>query len=847
MAGRPDLSKFQMGCQVLENARVLQVGGVTRRAGLLFAGLQQNQDEDSRLKGFGFSSSQGVCLEFAHLQMNVFKNGVKIAGPFETPWKQSMIFQLDFSQRIDRIIVAHGDVPLHTIFRDTDTNWIIEEFPWDARVFEDTEQVGVTLTPSSTAGDISITSNSSLFSSAWVGQRLQLTHTQDEQTFPGTTTMTDTSGSDAVYGNSSVSNPSIGPSATDITAVSSTLVEGSWDFTTQGMWNGTFTIERSTDNGSSWTTIHTLNSSGSQNFSIPGNESPGAGILIRVQYNGTSAADFTFNYTSEISPAVPVGSGPSVEVVAAQRVLGDWSFETSETWTGTFTIERSYDDGTTFSPIKVLTSAEDKNFILAETEESDAQALIRVLYSGPGGAEYVFTIAPVDIPGEATITGVTRGTVVAATVNTPFIEAATTSIWKEEAFSPKNGYPKTSTFHQKRLFLGGSKARPQNVYSSRSRRPFDFTTGTLDDDGMIFELDSEGYESVLWLVSHLSLVVGTTSGVWAISAPDGRSLTPENNASSKQVKKAAFEGVPGIHVDENILFLQRKGRKVNELVGGSVEYGGYSSVDLTQLARQVTKLGVRQATAGELPDSTLYLNAGEEISILTYERPQNVVGWARWKTNGAFGSTATCPGAGEDDDVYFTVTRNGVKTIERLAPDMHRIEEANDVGNLVFLDSAVVLESEDPFSTMSGLDHLEGLEVEAFCDGEKRGKLTVVDGAVTFSKAYRKALVGLSYTSRIRSMHIDYGSLGSKSATYELRLRVENSLGGEVTQEGKKKSRIVYKQDRRSGNQPPSLISGDIEAFPHSTWKRGSSITIEHSEPLPFTLLAFKVKSKTTS
>ena len=856
MSGRPDLGKFQMGCEILENARVLRVGGASRRAGFLYVDLQADQSKDSRLQGFGFSSSQGVCLEFAHLEMNVFKNGAKIAGPFTTPWTETQIFQLDFSQRIDRIVVSHGDVPLQSIFRNSDTSWTVGEFPWQTRVFEDVGAANTTLTPSDTSGAIQITASVATFASNWVNQRLQLTYTQPEDVYKGSANGGGSSGSDAIYGNSVVSSTSLaapvdpppGGSDPPVDAVTAVQVYGDWTFETSGDWTGTFTIERSTDSGSNWSTIHTLTSAGTQNFSQTGYDAPGAGNLIRIKYTGSTATSFVFTYLDEITPAVPPGSGSATTVVAPVKVLGDWSFETSGTWTGTFTIERSYDNGASYSPIKSLTSAADKNFILNETEEQDANALFRVTFSGSSkaNAPYVFTIAPVDISGQAIVTAYNSTTEVDATVEIPFIADTATSNWKEEAFSPKNGYPKTSTFHQKRLFLGGSKARPQNVYASRTRRPFDFTIGSLDEDGMIFEMDSDGYDSVLWLVSHLSLVVGTTAGIYAISAPDGRSLTPGNNASAKQVKKAGFEGIPGVHVDENVLYLQRKGRKVHELTGGSVEYGGYTSVDLTQLAKQVTQLGVRQICPGEIPDSALYLNSGPEISVLTYERPQNVVGWARWNTQGNFGSTATCPGAGENDDVYVTVNREGVRTVEMLAPDMHLVEEGNTVRDLMFLDSAVLKSEETAFTTIDGLDHLEGRTVTAFADGESQGTFVVAGGEITLNKSVNKAAAGLDYTMRIRPMILDYGSLGSKSATYELRLRVENSLGGKVTQEGKKMSKIPFIQSRRSDGEPPSLQSGDIEAFPHSTWRRGSSITIEHSEPLPFTLLALKVKSKTT-
>lgn len=850
MLGRPDIGKFQMGCEILENARVLRQGGVTRRAGFLFADMVQDQTRKSRLHGFGFSTEQGVVLEFGHLEMSVFKNGRKIAGPYVTPWTEDQVFDLQFSQRIDRIIVTHGEVPTQSLFRVTDTNWTIEEFPWSVRIWEIASTTGITVTPGARSGSTNLVASDPIFEPDWIGQRVQLQYVRGEQAFRGTPSRSGSDGTAAVYGPANISSPSLDPPADPqndppVTAVPATPVDGNWSFATQGNWEGTFVIERSTNNGGSYTTVDTLVSTGNQNFSIPGVEPQGSGNLIRVTYTGITQTSFDFNYTRELSPAVPGTSGSANIIVQGQPVSGNWSFETAGKWRGTYTIERSFNDGVTYDVIKTLTSNNDKNFILNEREDPDNGSLIRILYQGRSEGSYAFIIGAVDVPGEAVVTGFTSTTEVDINIERPFIEATTTGNWQEEAYSPRNGYPKTSTFFQKRLFFGGSKRRPQAIYGSRTRRPFDFTQGTNADDGLNFEIDSDGYESVLWLVSHLTLVVGTTSGVHAISSPDGRSVTAESNAVSKQVKKAGFEGIPGIHIDENVLFLQRKGRKIHELTGGSVEYGGYTSVDLTQLATQVTRNGVTQVTAGEIPDSALYVVNGDELSVLTYERPQNVVGWSRWKTEGSFESVATCPGAGEDDDVYVVVNRNGRRTVEMLSPDMLRTEEANDAFGLMFLDSAVTARDENGMTSLSGLNHLEGLKVQAFCDGELRGSYTVTNGEVSFRQSFRRVAVGLGFTTTIRPMPMDFGAIGSKSAIYDLILRFRNTYGGEVSQDGERFSNIDFSQVRREVDRPPDLQTRDVQATPHSTWKRGSSITVRQKDPLPMTLLALRLKSKT--
>eukprot|EP01046_Picozoa_sp_COSAG06_P072585 COSAG06_NODE_21303_length_761_cov_75.209970_1_plen_149_part_00 len=126
MAGRPDLSKFEMGCEVAENVRILRVGGQQRRAGFEYVNAPYDQSKKSRLQGFHFGSisgdDQGYCLEFSDYKMRVIRNGELITNggspaEFTTPWSEDQVFALQFSQRTDRIIVTHPDVEVHTITR----------------------------------------------------------------------------------------------------------------------------------------------------------------------------------------------------------------------------------------------------------------------------------------------------------------------------------------------------------------------------------------------------------------------------------------------------------------------------------------------------------------------------------------------------------------------------------------------------------------------------------------------------------------------------------------------------------------------------------------------------------
>jgi len=439
-------------------------------------------------------------------------------------------------------------------------------------------------------------------------------------------------------------------------------------------------------------------------------------------------------------------------------------------------------------------------------------------------------------------------TIANVTVEDDFYSTEATSTWNECAFSPRNGYPVGATFYQGRLALGGPATRPQTFWLSRTQKPFDFTLGTLATDAMSFQTDAEGYEAITFLSSHLSLLIGTTLGVWAVASPDGSPLTPESNSIHRQMQLGSQKGFQAVPLQNNILFLQYKGRKIQELTGGSVEYGGYLSADLTQLATHVTRGGITQIAGGELPDSVLYAVNGTELAMLTYERAQNVVGWSRWITNGEFESIAVTAGANEDDDHYVIINRDGAddRYIGYLAPDMIRVEEDNDVPNLRFLDNYTERTEVTPFTEITGLSRFEGEQVDTFIDGEPYGLVTVTGGVATLPHAGLNAIVGEPYTTEIRPMSIDFGAIGSKSSIIDVVIRFRNSLGGEVSQDRVNWSKVQQLQPRITTDIPLSLLSQDFQSTPHSTWVRKPSISVRQTQPLPMTVLAMRLKTKST-
>ena len=793
--GRIDLSKFNTGCEILENARVLRVGGATRRAGMEYVGESMFPNSDggatarkSRVVGFQFSDEQGYAIEFSHLKMRVIQGGVIDATEYVTPWTEDHIFALQFAQRIDRIIVTHPEVPVQNIVKFTDGTWGVSEHPWQERVWvpfptDDTISMSVNAT-TGVGTSVTLTSDTAIFlDSTWEGDRIRIDHQ---------------------------------------------VGEDSSEYVLSGALGGVGPIDISNTDATEGDTFYQV-VDGLRNF-----------------YTCITDYSFSTHYTGSTDlEDYPSFFEQGIELVPETAINGGWAFETFGTWRGTYWVQRSFDDGVSWTTIKVITSNDNKNERVVDEETENVK--IRVVvprFEDTFSFRSQFTVNSFTQSGSAVITARLTDTTATATIEEVFFSTAPSTVWFQSAFSARNGYPAACAFYQSRLALGGTGKLPQTFWLSKTENPFDFTLGTLATDGMSFETDAGGYERITWLTSHLSLLVGTTLGVWAVSSPDGNTLTPESNRINRQMLIGAQPGFQGVPLQNNVLFLENRGRKVQELTGGSVEYGGYLSADLTQLADHITRGGVTQMENSTNPDSALLMVTGGEVAILTYERQQNVVGWARWKTDGAIESVCATSGAGEDDDIYMVVNRNGNRYIEYLTPDMLRTEEDGDIKNLRFLDCYTERVEETSFSTITGLDRFDGMKVQTVVDGKPRDPVTVTSGVATLPVSGTNAYVGLPYTTEIRPTSFNFGIIGSKSSAIEILARFRNTLGGETSQDRKNWSIIAGLQADITDDLV--LLSQDYQSTPFSTWGRKPSISIRQTEPLPMTVLAMRIKTKTS-
>ena len=529
-------------------------------------------------------------------------------------------------------------------------------------------------------------------------------------------------------------------------------------------------------------------------------------------------------------------------------VLGDWEFNTYGTWTATMLLQRSYDGGTTWETIRSFKSVADFN--AAATGNEEKVSLMRInctAYSSNVNARSILTAIESKQFGFAKITAYTSTTVVSATTNIDLNSTGATKVWSEGAWSAKRGYPRTVALHEQRIFFGGTSYKPLTIWGSTVDDYQNFRVSTNDDAGLSFTLSASESNPIQWITSQDRLLVGTAGDEWTLGAADQTTTMTPTNVQALRQSSYGSKYLRAMVVNDVILFVQRQGRKVRELVY-SFEKDGWVAPDLTVLSEHVTAGEIVEVAFQQQQDAIYWTITGDgQLCGMTYEREQNVVGWHRHTTDGTFESVATIYGGSGPDQVWVAVKRtiNGATTryIERFNVNTREQFEDADKTSWWYLDCAKKVINDPASAAVSGLSHLEGETVDIFADGAVSPERTVASGAITLQAAQSNILVGLPYVSSLQPMFFEISSdagssVGTKKRIPKAFIYLRNSLGGKFSWNGTTFDKIHSRSMGDVMDASPPVFSGPFEATVAGSSARTGALRVRQDQPLPLTVLA---------
>lgn len=179
--GRIDMAKYSVALRVCDNFIVRQYGGVENRPGTKFVAAAKYPDRKCRLIPFQFSTVQTYALEFGHNYMRVIKDGAvvlttgNVIYEIATPWAESDLFNLKFTQSADVMTICHPSYPPKELRRYAHDNWQIIDVVTNNGPFEDINTVQTsTVYASAETGTITLTSNVAIFGAEQVGKLFYL-------------------------------------------------------------------------------------------------------------------------------------------------------------------------------------------------------------------------------------------------------------------------------------------------------------------------------------------------------------------------------------------------------------------------------------------------------------------------------------------------------------------------------------------------------------------------------------------------------------------------------------------------------------------------------------------------
>lgn len=463
--------------------------------------------------------------------------------------------------------------------------------------------------------------------------------------------------------------------------------------------------------------------------------------------------------------------------------------------------------------------------------------------------------------GLAKITAFSSASSVTATILTAL--SNTTAIpplaWSLEAnvWSAANGYPRTGTLFEQRLWAAGSTKYPQTIWGSRTGLYLDFTKGVVDSDGCIFTIASDEINPISFLAAARAILVHSYGGEFSMQGNVGKPITPTN----VQIKPESTHGsktVRPLNVGKECLYVQRAARKLRAM-SYSFTTDGFVSPDLTVLAEHITYSGIVAMAWQQEPDLLLWIVLADgSLASCTLDRDQGVIGWAHHYTEGAVESVAVIP-VGAFEQVWVVVRRtvNGavVRYIEYLdttfAPALPAAVDPNAYPPVTAaplygttVDCGIVVDNAAGQTTFTAA-HLIGKSVDVVADGSFMG-VFVPDssGNFTLPRASYRTLIGLHFKSKITLLTPEVGTgtgsaQGNSMRTAETTLRFLNTIGAQVLDGEGRAQDVPFRHFGLAVlDKPPSLFTGTVRVEMLG-WERGrSEISIVQDLPLPLHLLS---------
>nr|BAR17513.1 protein of unknown function [uncultured Mediterranean phage uvMED] len=397
------------------------------------------------------------------------------------------------------------------------------------------------------------------------------------------------------------------------------------------------------------------------------------------------------------------------------------------------------------------------------------------------------------------------------------------SQWQEQTYSTIRGYPASATFHDGRLWFGGSSSLPDWVWASKVDEFFNFDLGESNDaDSIQSSIGASQVADIRHLQSNRHLLIFTANGEFFAPQNAQTVLTPSNFTARRQTT----HGCSHVNVktlEGGALFVQKHGRAVRELLFTDLELS-YSATNISLLASHLVQtpvdMTILQGTA-ERPESyAIFINSDGTAGVFHAVRAEKLAGWTEWKTTtGATFKSIEAVGS----RLFFTVYRDSTYYIEEMGTEENTLDHS----------STFVIGSAG--TTFTGLSNYASKTVNVRSGNFHMGTFAVTSGGVLeLSSGFDTTTitVGYDYDIEVETMPVETvvtsGSLqGKPKRISKVVLGLNSALATSVSN-----NKLILRQVTDDLSQSPTAVTGKRD-FYLLGYNKDATVSITQSDPLP--------------
>ncbi len=446
--------------------------------------------------------------------------------------------------------------------------------------------------------------------------------------------------------------------------------------------------------------------------------------------------------------------------------------------------------------------------------------------------------------GRARIVRYVSATVVEAVTEYPFFSAAAIGAgrWEiehgyEDVWSSTKGWPRTVTFHEGRLYFGGSKSRPSTIWGSKIGI-FDafLPTEAFDDDAVEATLDTSSLNVIVDMISGRDLQVFTTGAEFYVPQSGTDPITPLTLTFKGVSRNGTKTGTRVQSLESGTVYIQRQGKSINEFL--------FSDTQLTYVTQRIsllsghllkapTRMALRRATSTDEGDLLLMVNDTDgTMAAFSIMRSQQITAPSEFITDGLFKDVSV-----DVTDIYAVVKRTFSST-DKYFVELFSFDR--------FTDCAFIGGSAGGVG--SGLPHI-GKSLNVICDGVPQGNETVsAGGAVTFDRESTTSYeVGLPFTVYAKTMPVEIKLQTGTRIGFKKRIVEINALVDTTQHLALNQNPVPFRTfDNPLLDDPEPTFTGSKRVNGVLGYSREASIEISQSLPLKMTLLGLEYKIAVT-